>query len=462
VNPSARYDTHQLRALDARHHLHPFTVFKELAQKGARIITRARGCWIEDSEGRRYLDGMAGLWCVNLGYGEPRLIEAARAQLEELPYYNTFFQCATPPAVELAAAISGLLPQGFDSVFFASSGSEANDTAIKAIWYYWNLAGRPEKKLIISRRRAYHGVGLGSGSLSGLAPMHAPFDLPLARFHHIEDPYWYREGRHLSPEAFGREAARRLEEAILRLGPEKVAAFFGEPVQGAGGVIVPPPGYWPEVERICRRYDVLLVSDEVICGLGRTGRRWGFETCGFTPDIVTMAKGLTSGYQPLAAVAFGPRVAAALLESDLEFAHGGTWAGHPVACRVALETLAVMEERRLFTRAGSSPGKRFARRLHQLAQHPLVGEVRVLGMLAAIELVADKRHGTPFAPEHKAGIRCRELALAHGLVMRAIGDVMVLAPPLVLAEEEIDELARRAEATLDALAHVLRQDGVWP
>ncbi len=451
--------TARWQALDARHHLHPFTVFRELAATGARIITRGEGCWIEDSEGNRILDGMAGLWCVNLGYGEERLARAAFEQMRELAYYNTFFQCATPPAVELAAAIAGLLPQGFERIFFANSGSEANDTAIKAVWYYWNLEGRPEKKILISRRLAYHGVGLGSASLSGLAPMHAPFDLPLARFRHIGDPYWYRDGGGLDGESFGIAAARWLEEEILRVGPERVAAFFGEPVQGAGGVIIPPASYWPEIARICRRYDVLLVADEVICGFGRTGRCWGFETFDFTPDIVTMAKGLSSGYQPIAAVAFGPRVGERIFASELEFAHGGTWAGHPVACRVALETLRIMSEEGLFTRAGGPAGTLFRSRLAELADHPLVGEVRCCGFLAAIELVADKATRRPFAPERRVGIRARELALEHGLVMRAVRDVMVLAPPLVIAEEEIEELARRVRRTLDALARELAAEG---
>ncbi len=444
-------DPARLVELDARHHLHPFTTFRELAARGSRIVVRAEGCWIETADGRRLLDGMAGLWCVNVGYGRERLARAAFDQLRELPYYNTFFQCATPPSILLAAKVAELLPEGFERIFFCCSGSEANDTAIKAIWYYWNLMGKPEKKQIISRKLAYHGVGLGSGSLSGLSHMHAPFDLPLPRFHHIGDPYWYHAGGDMDPEAFGRLAASWLEEKILELGPENVAAFIGEPVQGAGGAIVPPKSYWPEIERICRKYDVLLVADEVITGFGRTGRTFGFETFGFTPDIVTMAKGISSGYQPIAAVAFGPKVGDVIFDSPLEFAHGVTWAGHPVACRVSLENIAIMEDEGLFTRASGPAGERFRERLLELADHPLVGEVRTCGFLAGIELVADKATRTPFAPERQVGIRARELSIEEGLVMRAVRDVMILAPPLVISEEEIDELARRARRVFDRL-----------
>ncbi|HFD16678.1 MAG TPA: aminotransferase class III-fold pyridoxal phosphate-dependent enzyme, partial [Rhodospirillales bacterium] len=330
-------DARRLRELDIRHHLHPFTTFAELAKTGSRIITRAEGCHLWDAEGNRILDGMAGLWCVNVGYGRTRLAEVAREQMAELPYYNTFFQTATPPAIELAAELAALLPEGIDRIFYASSGSEANDTIVKTIWYYWNLMGRPEKKIIVSRTLAYHGVGLGSGSLTGMPFMHEPFDLPLPRFVHIGNPYWFAEGGDLDPEEFGRVAARWLEEKILEIGPEKVAAFVGEPVQGAGGVIVPPPTYWPEIQRICREYDILLVADEVICGFGRTGRTWGSETFGIAPDMVAMAKGLSSGYQPIAAVGIGRRVGDVIFDSPREYAHGVTYAGHPVACRVALE-----------------------------------------------------------------------------------------------------------------------------
>ncbi len=450
------YDPAQLQALDAAHHLHPFTVHHELARRGSRVVVRAEGAWIETADGRRLLDGMAGLWCVNVGYGREELVEAGCEQLRELPYYNTFFQCTTPPATELAAELARLLPLGMTRIFFGCSGSDANDTAIKSVWYYWNLQGRPEKKHIISRRSAYHGTGLGSGSLTGLANVHGPFDLPLARFHHIGDPHWYRDGGELDPDAFGRLAASWLEAKILELGPEKVAAFWGEPIQGAGGAIIPPASYWPEIQRICRRYDVLLVADEVITGFGRTGRTFGFETFGFTPDIVVMAKGLSSGYQPISAVAFGPRVGEALFHADVEYAHGITYAGHPVACRVALANLRLMAQEGLFTRASGPAGAYFREHLMALEDHPLVGEVRVCGFLAGIELVADKASRRLFPRERQVGLRARELAIEEGLVMRAVGDTMILAPPLTLSEEEMDFLAAAARRTFDRLAAELR------
>ncbi len=448
-------DARRLRELDIRHHLHPFTTFAELAKTGSRIITRAEGCHLWDAEGNRILDGMAGLWCVNVGYGRTRLAEVAREQMEELPYYNTFFQTATPPAIELAAELAALLPEGIDRIFYASSGSEANDTIVKTIWYYWNLMGRPEKKIIVSRTLAYHGVGLGSGSLTGMPFMHEPFDLPLARFVHIGNPYWFAEGGDLDPEAFGRVAARWLEEKILEIGPEKVAAFVGEPVQGAGGVIVPPPTYWPEIQRICREYDILLVADEVICGFGRTGRTWGSETFGIAPDMVAMAKGLSSGYQPIAAVGIGRRVGDVIFDSPREYAHGVTYAGHPVACRVALENLRIMREEGLFERAGGPVGRYFAERLAEFRDHPLIGEVRTCGFLAAMEIVEDKEARRPWPPERKVGLACREISIANGLVMRAIRDAMVLAPPLVITEAEIDEMVDKARRSFDALARRL-------
>ncbi len=453
--PNRGADTDRLRELDIRHHLHPFTTFKELARTGSRIITGAQGSHLIDSEGNRILDGMAGLWCVNVGYGRERLARAAYDQMRELAYYNTFFQSATPPAIELAARLATLLPEGMNRVFYASSGSEANDTAIKSIWYYWNLMERPEKKIIISRTLAYHGVGLGSGSLSGMAFMHEPFDLPLGRFVHIGNPYHFAEGGDLDPAEFGRVAASWLEEKILEIGPERIAAFFGEPIQGAGGVIIPPDTYWPEIQRICRKYEVLLVADEVICGFGRTGRTWGSETFGIQPDILTMAKGLSSGYQPIAAVAFADRVGDVLFEADREFAHGVTYAGHPVACRVALENIAIMEEEGLFERASGPAGRHFAERLQALADHPLIGEVRTCGFLAAMEIVEDKEKRRPYPAERKVGLACREISIRNGLVMRAIRDAMVLAPPLTITEAEIDEMADKARASLDELAHTL-------
>ena len=438
--------------LDRRHHLHPFTDHAELARKGTRIIVRAEGCWLWDSHGNRILDAMAGLWCVNAGYGRRELVEAASRQMAELPYYNAFFQSATPSCVELAARLAKIAPDGLSRVFFTNSGSEANDTAVKLIRYYWNLQGRPLKKTIISRRYAYHGVTLAAASLSGLPNMHPQADLPLPGFEHVDAPYWYAHGGALDPETFGLHAARSLEERILELGPDSVGAFIGEPVQGAGGVIIPPPGYWAEVQRICRQYDILLVADEVICGFGRTGQWFGVQRFGIEPDLMTVAKGLSSGYQPIAAVLVGDRVGDAIVEAGEEWAHGFTYSGHPVAAAVALENLRVLESEGLHERASGPLGEHFAAALGSLSDHPLVGEVRTCGLLGAVELVEDKAERRYFAPNRRVGQICRDHCIENGLVMRAVRDVMVVAPPLIITEAEIDEMVMRARRALDQTA----------
>jgi putrescine aminotransferase len=445
----ATSDTDRWRALDARHHLHPFTNHRELAERGPRVIVRAEGCHLIDSEGSRILDGMAGLWCVNAGYGRAELVEAARAQMATLPYYNTFFQTTTPGAVELAERLCKLAPAGLERVFFTNSGSEANDTVVKIVRYFWNLQGRPEKKTIISRAYGYHGVTLGAASMSGLQPMHPQSDLPLPGFEHVAAPYWYADGADMDLELFGRRAALALEERIRLLGPDRVGAFIGEPIQGAGGVIVPPESYWPEIQRICREHDVLLIADEVICGFGRTGHWFGSDRYGIVPDIMTCAKGLTSGYVPMAAVLLGSRVGDAIAESGEEWFHGFTYSGHPVAAAVALENLRILDEEGLVERGRGPAGEAFASVLRDLAEHPLVGEVRVVGFVAGIELVADKATRTAFPDQRQVGLTCREHAIRNGLVMRAVRDVMVLAPPLIISEEEIDELGGKARIALD-------------
>src|SRR5690606_23013482 len=380
-------DTAHWRELDARHHLHPFTDHAALAAKGVRIITRAEGCWLWDSEGNRLLDGMAGLWCVNVGYGRTELVEAAARQMATLPFYITFCQGATPPAIELAARLAEIAPAGLSHVFFANSGSEANDTVVKLVRYFWKLKGRPSKRIVIGRAYGYHGATLAAASFSGLPNLHPQFGLPLPDFAHVVAPYWYAEGGDLTPEEHGRRAAAALEQKILELGADNVAAFVGEPVQGAGGVIIPPAGYWAEIQRICRQYDVLLVADEVICGFGRTGRWFGSERFGIAPDLMTVAKGLSSGYVPIAAVLLGPRVGDALAAAGEEWAHGFTYSGHPVAAAVALENLRVIEAEGLHERAGGPLGDHFAQALAGLADHPLVGEARSCGLLGALELV---------------------------------------------------------------------------
>jgi len=443
------------RALDARHHLHPFTDTKDLNAKGVRVITRAKGVWIETSDGERLIDGMAGLWCVNIGYGREELARVAHDQMLELAYYNTFFQSATPPAIELAAKLAEIAPKGLNHAFFNTSGSEANDTIVKFVRLYWNTVGRPGKKAIIGRRDGYHGSTLAAASLCGLSHMHPQFDLPLPGFVHIASPYWYRDGGNEQPDAYGLRVARELEAKILELGADNVGAFIGEPVMGAGGVIVPPASYWGEVQRICRAHDVLLIADEVICGFGRTGRWFGSDTYGIDPDFMTMAKGLSSGYQPISAVMVNDRVAEPIIEQAGEVAHGMTYSGHPVACAVALKNIEILQQERIVERVGAETGPHFQARLAELADHPLVGEVRGVGMVAAIELAADKRARRPFPKDKHAGLICRGHSTANGLIMRAVGDAMVLSPPLVITKPEIDELVRRARAALDATAKEL-------
>jgi len=443
------------REMDRRHHLHPFTDAKALNKTGVRVITRADGVYLWDSEGNRLLDGMAGLWCVNIGYGRKELREAAMRQLDELPYYNTFFQSATPPVIELSEMLSELTPAGLDHVFFANSGSEANDTIAKLVRFYWNLMDKPKKKTIISREYAYHGVTMAAASLSGLTPMHGDFDLPLPGFVHVAAPYWYRHGGDLDPEEFGFRAARALEDKIKALGPETVGAFIGEPIMGAGGVIVPPASYWPEIQRICREYDVLLIADEVICGFGRTGEWFGSDTYAIAPDFMTLAKGLSSGYMPISAVMVHDRVAGPIIEKGGELAHGFTYSGHPVAAAVAIENLRILRDEKIIDRAGDDIGPYFQARLRELADHPLVGEVRGAGLVAGIELVEDKAARRSFDPARGVGAACRDASVANGLVMRAVRDVMVLSPPLVISRAEIDEMVATARKALDLTAETI-------
>jgi putrescine---pyruvate transaminase len=440
---------------DREHHLHPFTNHAALAEKGVRVVTRADGAYVWDSEGNRLLDGMAGLWSVAVGYGRKELARAGHAQLRKLPYYNCFFQSAHPPVIELAQALARLAPPPLSHAFFANSGSEANDTAVKIVRYYWDVCGKPEKKTIISRKYAFHGSTLGASSLSGLPSMYARVNLPLPLFEHVEAPYWYDSDGSLCPAEFGVEAAKSLERKILELGPDRVAAFIGEPIQGAGGVIVPPDSYWPKVQRICAKYDILLIADEVICGFGRTGAWFGSDRYGIKPDLMTLAKGLSSGYIPIAAVMVGGRVAEVMTTMSDDFAHGFTYGGHPVGCAVALENIRIIKEEGLVDRVANVTGPYLQGRLAELASHPLVGEVRGAGLIAGIELVEDKERRLRFDPERKAGAICRDLCMENGLIMRAIRDIMVLSPPLIITANQIDFIVETARRALDQTAAVL-------
>jgi putrescine aminotransferase len=448
------------QALDAAHFLHPFSDAKSIGAKGTRLITRAEGVYLYDAEGHRLLDGMSGLWCVALGYGRRELAEVAARQMNELPYYNSFFQCTTQPAIALAAKLAELTPPQFQHVFFTGSGSEAIDTILRLVRRYWQLEGEPQRQVVISRRNAYHGSTVAGASLGGMAWMHEQGLLPLPGVAHINQPYAFERAVGRDAAAFGVEAAQELEQKILEIGADKVAAFIGEPVQGAGGVIIPPETYWPEIQRICDRYGILLVSDEVICGFGRTGSWFGCEHYGTRPDLMSIAKALSSGYLPIGGVMVGDRVARALIDKGGEFAHGFTYSAHPVCSAVALENLSILQRERVVEGVRDRAAPYLQRRWRELAAHPLVGEARGLGLLGALELVRGKEPRQWFEPRGKVGERCRDICIRNGLVMRATRDTMIIAPPLVITDREIDELVEKAWRSLDETLAELRCDGL--
>lgn len=457
MTPRGSNQTKHWQALDAAHHVHPFSDTAALNKEGVRIITRGRGVYLWDSDGKKIIDGMAGLWCVQVGYGNEELAEAGYEALKTLPYYNHFFKTSNPWTIELAAKLATLLPAGHDHVLFANSGSEANDTALKLIRYFWNREGRLEKKIHLSRDYSYHGVTFAAASLSGLTPMHPQWDLPLPGFEKIPTPYWYGAKAagygDIDPDAFGLLIAEKLETKILELGPDRVASFSAEPIQGAGGVIFPPATYWHEVQRICAKYDVLLHLDEVVTGFGRTGEWFGAQTYRIAPDIMTMAKGLSSGYQPISAISLGTRMAATILSANEELVHGYTYSGHPVASAVALKNLEVIDRERLVPRVKAEIGPYLQRRLREtFLDHPIVGEVRCVGLLAAVELVRDKKERKFFADPGTIGTHCRNYCFNDGLVCRAIRDTMVLAPPLIIRENEIDEIVAKLKSAIDRTA----------
>jgi putrescine aminotransferase len=451
--------TAEWQAADAAHFLHPFTDFKALAAKGSRIIERGDGIYLWDSEGRKILDAMSGLWCVNVGYGRRELIDAATRQLETLAFYNAFFQTATKPAIELAELLAEVAPPGFSHVFFTNSGSEANDTLVRMARRYWDVCGEPQRQVVIGRWNGYHGSTLAGASLGGFRSMHMQGGLPIPGIVHIEQPHWFAHNAGLAREDFGLLAARWLEQKIIEVGADKVAAFIGEPVQGAGGVIVPPATYWPEVQEICDRHGILLASDEVVCGFGRTGHWFGCQRFGTRPDLITFAKGVTSGYVPLGGVLVGDRVAQALIERGGEFEHGFTYSGHPVACAVAIANIELIRRLGLVERVRDDGGPYLAERYEELARHPLVGEAQTCGLMAALQLVRDKRTGALFPEEHEVGMICRAHCFDNGLVMRAVGDRMIVAPPLVITREQIDEMVALIERCLDLTLADVRRNG---
>ncbi len=453
--------TQDLQRLDAAHHMHPFTAGSELAEKGARVITQAKGVTLTDSEGVHILDAMAGLWCVNIGYGRDELAEAAARQMRELPYYNTFFQTTHVPVIALSAKLAELAPRDLNHVFYAGSGSEANDTNIRLVRHYWAQKGQPNRNIIISRKNAYHGSTLGGGSLGGMSGMQNQGCPVIPDIHHIDQPNWWSEGGDLSPEDFGLERARQLETAIHDLGPDRVGAFIAEPVQGAGGVIVPPSTYWPEIQRICDEYGILLIADEVICGFGRTGHLFGSEYYGIRPHIMTIAKGLSSGYAPIGGSLVCDEVAQVINDGG-DFNHGYTYSGHPVSCAVALENLRILEEEKIVETVHDTTGPYLAEKWNALTDHPLVGEAKIVGMMGSLALTPHKASRAAFkSPVGTVGLHCRGKCFGNGLIMRHVGDRMIISPPLVINTSEIDTLIDRAVQSLDETYDLIRAEGLY-
>jgi putrescine aminotransferase len=441
--------------LDREHYMHPFTDHKDLGETKSRIITRADGVYIYDADGNKILDGMSGLWCVNAGYGRDELVDAAATQLRELPYYNSFFQCAHPPSIELSRKLGELTQPQFKRVFYTGSGSESIDTMIRMVRRYWELLDQPGRQTIIARTNAYHGSTVAGASLGGMKAMRAQGGEPLSGIEHVDQPYWFGSDHSLPPEEFGMQAARALELKIDELGADQVAAFVAEPIQGAGGVIIPPDSYWPEIQRICNECGILLVTDEVICGFGRLGEWFGADYYNVQPDLMTFAKGVTSGYLPLGGVMVSDRISDVLIDKGGEFYHGYTYSGHPASCAVAIANIAILQDEKLVDRVKNDIGPYLQERWQSLAEHPLVGEVRMVGLMGALELVQDKSSLQRFEEDVGVGTICRDTLVANGLVMRAVGDTIVVAPPLVLTHAEADELIEKSWKSLDLTMQAL-------
>ena len=448
------YAPNSLSARDVAYTIHPYTNLDVHRERGPLIITRGEGIYVWDEDGRRYLEGLAGLWCTGLGFSEKRLVEAARRQLDTLPYMHIFAHRSTEPVIELNEKLISIAPAGMKHVFLVNSGSEAIDTAIKFVWYYNNALGRPGKKKIISRKRGYHGITVAGGSLTAIPLMQNDFDLPICeRFLHTETPSHYRCGLPgESEEAFTDRIVASLEKLILDEGPDTVAAFFAEPVMGAGGVIVPPAGYFAKVQALLKKYDILFLADEVICGFGRTGNMWACQTFDLKPDLVTCAKQLSSAYLPIAGVMISDPIHDAFIEQSKKHGSlgmGYTYGGHPVPAAVALETLKIYEERDIIGHVqGVAP--HFQRRLRRLGDHPLVGEARGIGLIGGLEVVADKDSHAQFPPERRAAMEVSERALAGGLMVRPLpSDTIGICPPLIITEPQIDELFDALEIALN-------------
>ena len=433
--------------------LHPYVNLARFRETGPMIIERGQGVYVYDTEGKAYLEGMAGLWCTALGYGNEELVEAATTQMRKLSFAHLFTGKSHDPAIELAEKLKEIAPVPISKTFFCGSGSEANDTQVKLIWYLNNALGRPNKKKIISRQKGYHGVTIVAASLTGLPANHRDFDLPLPGFLHTSCPHHYRYAKAgESEEDFASRLAAELDELIVKEGPDTVAAFIAEPVMGAGGVIVPPKTYFEKIMKVCGKHDVFMISDEVICGFGRLGTTFGCEKLGFRPQSISIAKMLSSAYLPIAGVMIQEDLYQAMLSESKKigvFGHGFTYGGHPVSAAVALKALEIYARDRIVEKAAER-GVQFQARLKKIGEHPLVGEARGLGLIGGVELVADKSTKRAFSPQHGVAARAVQFAEAEGLIVRAVlGDVLTLSPPLIINAREVDELFDRLTLALD-------------
>jgi 4-aminobutyrate--pyruvate transaminase len=452
--------SNSIASLDVAYHLHPNTNLRQHQRQGPLVITEGHGVYVKDEAGTEYIEAMAGLWCASLGFSEERLAEAAAKQMRRLPFYHGFTNKTHEPVAELAEKLVTMMPVPMSKAFFNNSGSEANDTAVKLVWYTNNALGRPRKKKIIGRLKGYHGVTIATASLTGLAPNHRDFDLPIANIRHADCPHHYRYAHPgESEEDFASRLAESLDLQIQREAPDTVAAFIAEPVMGAGGVIVPPRTYFEKIQRVLKKHDVLLIADEVICGFGRTGAMFGSETYGMKPDIITLAKAVTAAYLPLSATIVSEPIYQALLQQSDKlgaFAHGFTYSGHPVPCAVALETLKIYEERDILGHV-RAVAPRFQQGLQRQAAHPLVGEARGVGLIGGVELVRDKATKAPFDPAQGAAALVTALCQEQGLIVRPLaGDTIAFCPPLIVTEGEIDAIWTRFGAALDAAAGRLK------
>ncbi|SOC82127.1 4-aminobutyrate---pyruvate transaminase [Ensifer adhaerens] len=455
--------SNSLAATDIATVMHPYTNMRQHEVNGPLVISRGEGIRVYDEHGKEYIEGLAGLWSVAVGFSEKRLADAAYKQMLQLPYYHTFTSKSHEPSIRLAEKLIEMTPENLTRVFFTSSGSEANDTIVKMVWFMNNALGRPQKKTFLARNKGYHGITVASGSLTGLPVNHRDFDLPAIPVRHLTCPHFYRFGLEGETEdAFTQRLLDELEAVIADEGAETIAAFIGEPLMSAGGVMPPPPGYWEGVEKICRKNDILLISDEVICGFGRLGAPFGCQKYGFTPDIMTVSKQITSSYMPLAAVIFSDAVYQAIADHTSvlgNFGHGFTASGHPVATAVGLENLAIIEERDLMGNAARM-GPIFQKGLRAFADHPLVGEVRGTGLIGALELVAHKPTRRPFEKVGRAGAIAAKIGHEEGLIFRAIGDQLALCPPMIVTEDDIHEIMARMGRTLARLTDAVAQEGL--